>query len=185
MTEDQKNRHRRRKEDLVKPLAGIILALLLVIGIGAYTIVEIATEANTAARDAKTLAAKLARTTATIEQLRAETRAREAEGRERRDQQCELFERQHLDDVKQLRGTYKYLLRLPPSELRAPTNPLNEAVILQLRETERAATRDSAPDFCDEPGADAERRGAEPVGLPEPDPKVPRRPAALKGIGAR
>ena len=49
------------------------------------------------------------------------------------------------------------------------------------------ARTDVAPDFCDEPGAKAEKlwrdshgkQGAPPVGLPEPDPVVPQRPAGI------
>lgn len=88
------------------------------------------------------------------------------EASERRDQNCELFEADHLDDVKRLRGTYRYLM-LPVAE-QEPT--LTKLVFAQLPMLEREASADQAPAYCDEEG----------VGLPEPDPKVPERPEVLR-----
>ena len=84
------------------------------------------------------------------------------ESAERRDQTCNLFETDHLQDVRQLRATYRYLAGLPLEER---TRPLTQAVLQGLPQLEREARADPAPDFCDEPF----------VGLPEPDPVIPKR----------
>lgn len=94
----------------------------------------------------------------------AETQKRDS--RERIDQSCTLFERDHLTDVQRLRNTYRYLAQLRPSEV---DQPLNRFVIRALPETEREARQDTAPRYCDEPG----------LGLPEPDPVIPQRPQNL------
>lgn len=94
------------------------------------------------------------------------------EGAERRDQSCEQFEGDHLADVKRLKRTYAYLDKLPREEW---GKPITVAIVQQLPELEEQARKDSAPEFCDEPGAKAEARGEDPVGLPEPDPDVPDR----------
>jgi hypothetical protein len=83
-----------------------------------------------------------------------------AEGMERRDQTCVLFEREHLRHVIRLERTYDYLDGLPRRER---GSSLTRAVVRQLPELEVDARTDSAPPFCDEPG----------VGLPEPDPEPP------------
>lgn len=85
-----------------------------------------------------------------------------SEGRERRDQSCLQNERRHLDDVQQLRNTYEFLEHLPRSEW---GTPLTRAIVRQLPQIERDARVDVAPKFCDEHG----------IGLPEPDPVVPKR----------
>jgi hypothetical protein len=90
----------------------------------------------------------------------------EADVNDRRDQTCRLFERDHLADVERLRGTYKYLNGLAPVQFE---DTLNQAILRQLPDLESEARVDSAPDYCDEDG----------VGLPEPDPVVPKRPAGL------
>lgn len=84
------------------------------------------------------------------------------EGEKRRDQTCRIDERDHLGAVKRLRRTYGFLADLPRSEY--GTN-LTVAIVRQLPEVEREARQDVAPPFCDAPG----------VGLPEPDPELPRR----------
>ncbi len=91
----------------------------------------------------------------------------EDEGAGRRSQSCELFEAGHLADVKGLRRTYGYLAGLS-TEQRA--EPLNRLLLRVLPETEREARIDRAPAYCDEPR----------IGLPEPDPVLPERPAALR-----
>ena len=93
-------------------------------------------------------------------QAQADQLARES--RERRDQMCNLFERDHLADVTRLKRTYAYLDRLPRREW---GNPLTMAIVRQLPELEVEARQDAAPPFCDEPG----------IGLPEPDPELPAR----------
>jgi hypothetical protein len=92
--------------------------------------------------------------------------ATEREARERRDQMCRLFETDHAQDVERLRRTYAYLVRLTP-EQRAGN--LNQEVFRGLSQLEEEARLDSAPEFCDEPD----------VGLAEPDPVIPQRPARL------
>lgn len=95
---------------------------------------------------------------------------------ERRDQICLGAEQVHLNEVNALRDRYRYVLSLRPSERRAT---LNEFIIAQIPKTEADAKSDEAPDFCDEPGEAAEKRGAKPIGLPEPDPKIPARPKRI------
>ncbi len=96
-----------------------------------------------------------------------------AEGRDRRSQTCTTFESEHLQEVRQLRATYAYLLALTAQERRST---LNRFVIRQLPERERDARTDAdafgvtVPAYCDEPG----------IGLPEPDPVTPKRPASLQ-----
>lgn len=101
----------------------------------------------------------------------------DTEGVERRDQNCNILESQHLESVRGLRLTYDYLAGLTVAERQ---QPINRLLIAQLPQTERQARIDQAPEYCDEPGAAAEAKGAEPVGLPEPDPILPERPEALQ-----
>lgn len=97
----------------------------------------------------------------------------QAEGRDRRSQTCSTFESEHLQEVRQLSGTYAYLLALTPAERRST---LNRFVVKQLPELERNARSDSdnfgvrVPPYCDAPN----------VGLPEPDPVAPKRPKSLR-----
>ena len=91
----------------------------------------------------------------------------QSEGRERRTQTCTIQESKQAKDVRQLKATYRYLLSLRPDEL---DDTINVAVLHALTETERDAHLDDAPAFCDEPK----------IGLPEPDPKIPQRPEALR-----
>jgi len=92
----------------------------------------------------------------------------EMESRDRRDQICFQDERAHLREVNQLKRTYAYLVGLTPKQRE---QPLAKAIIRFLPQTEEDANTDEAPPFCDKPG----------VGLPEPDPVVPKRPAVLGG----
>lgn len=87
----------------------------------------------------------------------------EREQAERRDQLCGLFEADHLADVKVLQGRYRLLS--DPDRRALLGAGLTRLVVLGLGEIEREARTDTAPEFCDEPG----------VGLPEPDPVLPRR----------
>jgi hypothetical protein len=89
-----------------------------------------------------------------------------AEGAERRDQSCLHDEIDQRADVRGLRLTYKYIVKLTP---RQRATPFNALLIQQLPRSEREAGRDDAPPFCDEPG----------FGLPEPDQPIPDRPAEL------
>ena len=99
---------------------------------------------------------------ATAARARAAERARMADQVERLDQTCTLFETDYLEDVRQLKATYKYLLDLPESEWRLT---INQTVVRGLPRLEGEARTDSAPDFCDEPGR----------GLKEPGPVVPKK----------
>lgn len=92
----------------------------------------------------------------------------ERDGAERRDQTCKIFEGGHLEDIQRLRNTYRFLNENPRSEI-------TKAVVQGLPEQEKRARTDSAPEYCDEPGAAAEAKGAKPVGLSEPDPIPPKR----------
>lgn len=94
------------------------------------------------------------------------------EANERRDQTCRVLEGQHLTNVERLKATYHYLGTLPREDY---GKPLTLAVLRGLRTQEAEAREDQAPPFCDEPGVKAERAGAKPVGLPEPDPVLPKR----------
>lgn len=89
------------------------------------------------------------------------------EGIERRDQTCLLFERAHQVDVDRLRRTYSYLVTLDRMDL---DDPLNRAVQAQLPQVEADARGSRAPSYCDAQG----------VGLPEPNPEIPVRPAGLR-----
>jgi hypothetical protein len=98
--------------------------------------------------------------------LATQVRNLKREGAERRDQTCLLFEGQHLTEVKQLERTYEYLSGLSQAQL---SEPLNRAVMLGLSAQEEEA-KDRAPAYCDVKG----------VGLPEPDPVIPKRPEGLR-----
>lgn len=114
----------------------------------------------------------------TNEQTR-KTLAREAAiTRDSRDQFCLLAERDHRGKVRQLRETYEYLTDIPN---RDKASTLNTFIVANLPRTEQDAVTDQAPTICDRPG----------LGLPEPDPVLPRRPRldftppapkAVKGI---
>lgn len=96
-----------------------------------------------------------------------------------RNQICLSDEREHKDKVNQLVRTYDYIAKLKPSDY---DQTINVAVILQLPQTEKAGQTDTAPDFCDITrhvrGKDGKLHDVA-VGLPEPDPVVPKRPAQV------
>lgn len=89
--------------------------------------------------------------------------------RQGRDQICRSAEREHKRMVRGLRTTYGYLLSLNDQQLH---EPLNQILLGQLRRTESVARHDPAPAFCDNPG----------LGLPEPDPRIPHRPARINRL---
>jgi hypothetical protein len=114
-----------------------------------------------------------------------QTQARvERETRQRRHQICLGDEREHLAAVNRLERTYAYLVELDPER---PLSLLNQAILRQLPDIENDARTDQAPAFCDLPGEEVEtlwrrthgKRGSPPVGLQEPDPELPERPASL------
>ena len=80
-----------------------------------------------------------------------------------RDQVCRVFEGQHLREVESLRNTYVYLDRVVARHETGDT--LNQFIIRGLPATEVKARSDPAPAFCDKPN----------VGLPEPDPVLPKK----------
>jgi hypothetical protein len=91
----------------------------------------------------------------------------------RRSQTCESFESAYAEQIRRLENTYVFLT-LPGIKERSPD--LYALALRELTALETAARKDSdpfgprVPDYCDDEG----------VGLPEPDPKVPRRPADLR-----
>jgi hypothetical protein len=85
-------------------------------------------------------------------------------------QVCVLFERDELAAVVRLRNTYRYLLQLRPGE---EDDPINRFVIVNLPVTEAEAKAANAPAYCDR------KRDKKDVGLPEPDPKFPKRPRGI------
>jgi hypothetical protein len=92
---------------------------------------------------------------------------------ERRSQTCTWFEGDHLDDVQQLRRAYKRIPEALEFYLEAAPKRLHPflvgAVTSDVERLEAEARVDAAPEFCDE----------ESVGLPEPDPVIPKRPKNL------
>lgn len=103
----------------------------------------------------------------TLGKQEKQQRAAAAESVERRDQNCLLFERSQQRSVQALANTYKYLGGLTPRQL---AEPLNRAVLANLPQTISEAQTADAPPYCDDPG----------VGLPEPNPVVPKPPKGLR-----
>jgi hypothetical protein len=99
-------------------------------------------------------------------QATAYTRQIEHERARSMHQTCILFERYYNEAVTRVTNTYKYIGQLGPEERRTP---LNRFVIANLSRTERDARLSVAPRYCNGPD----------VGLPEPPPKIPRRPRDL------
>lgn len=152
----QENRNRRISARLSYLMVGVAVAVTIFFFIQSQNRIKEQTVANKAA----------------VAQI-------EAEGADRRNQNCEILERQHAETVRSLKLTYDYLAGLTPAQRQ---EPLNKLLITQLPQTEKQARIDQAPAYCDEPGAAAEAKGADPVGLPEPDPVIPKRPEVLNKI---
>lgn len=115
----------------------------------------------------------------------ANTQARiRAEGALRRSANCRVFENDHRDEVDQLIQSYSFY-EDPPQGLEALL--LDPRALAELAELERDAHSDLdkhgayVPRYCDVPGAKAEKAGAAPIGLPEPDPVIPKRPEGIPG----
>lgn len=85
----------------------------------------------------------------------------------RQDQICQLLEKQHRNDIQRLRSSYDYIERLPRKEL---NTSLNRAVIRNLPQLEEQVKL-KPPGFCSDKG----------VGLPGPNPEIPKRPVGLGG----
>ena len=88
------------------------------------------------------------------------------ESRERRDQNCLTFERDHQSEVDRLATTYGYLATLPAADRGTSINRAVVAGLPALREKVRALR---PPRYCNAAG----------VGLPEPGPSIPKRPKGL------
>lgn len=95
------------------------------------------------------------------------------EGTERRNDTCLTFEGAYLQEVTQLQRTYDFLA--PMSRHEQLSTPLNRAILKGLAKQELDVRSDldyngaRVPRYCDAPN----------VGLPEPDPKPPKRPRGL------
>lgn len=91
-----------------------------------------------------------------------------SEGKTRRDQACLVNEKKQREKVRQLSETYRFLLAQKAAG--EDSSVLYRFIVAALPQQEKNALLDEAAPFCDEPG----------IGLPEPDPRIPKRPAALK-----
>lgn len=95
-----------------------------------------------------------------------------SESTERRSQTCATFETQYVEEVRKVRDTYAYVAGLPQQDR---TSFLNRTIVKAVPEIERNARSESdasgvkVPAFCNERG----------VGLPEPSPPPPSRPAIV------
>lgn len=103
-----------------------------------------------------------------------------SEGHKREDQFCTSAEREHATWVRQYTDTILYLETVKKTAPQQLMDPINQFVILRLPETEKRAREDTAPPLCD-----GMHRGAVPffgeeseIGLPEPDPVLPKATAA-------
>jgi hypothetical protein len=118
---------------------------------------------------------------------------------QRQHQTCLLHEHDHRVDVRRLRTTYKFILNPPPG-----AGSLLPLALAGVRAAEEDA-RDRAPSYCDRkvmlplgfdkikgtrddnyvfPGRDGRLGTADDgyIGLEEPDPRTPRRPAEVDRI---
>lgn len=138
---------------------------------------DAATDAHDAANKAQH-AAKVAQHTANHNTRLAKTAkalaARiERESVYRRDQACRGLELGHRQEVKDLRRTYDFYAKPPPSFADLLDNPL---VLDGLRDDIKDAAKDQdqfgvfVPKYCDAPG----------IGLKEPDPIVPKVPERVR-----
>ena len=101
----------------------------------------------------------------TVEQVDQNVRTLRAETSERRNQTCELFERENRAAIDRLNRSYNYLSELSQPEL---IEPLNRAILSQIEQLELEA-RAKPPEFCLPPE----------VGLPDPPLPIPSRPPNL------
>lgn len=162
-----------------------VLVGVMIVGYGVGSLVlEVRELSSATAQAVHRIDAQQQRIDSQQTRIVAQQRQIEREGTRRRDQICLRDEREHLNAVNGLKLTYRYLGSLTQEQRR---DPINALLLDQLPRTELEAKTDSAPPFCDQPGVKAERRyrlgkpgGKPPIGLPEPDPKIPKRPAALK-----
>ena len=150
---------RSRTRILIAVIVAAGLAVGALLGVLASAIItnrDIADTANSAAMQSQQA----------VRQIKQESRGR-------RDQSCSLSEREHLEDIRTLRRAYRrtpkaleFYLQVAPRGFRPF---LRNAVYADLARLEKEARVDRAPEFCDAPG----------IGLPEPDPVVPKRPPNL------
>lgn len=108
------------------------------------------------------------------------------EGKKREDQFCASSEREHATLVRQYKDTLEYIDKLKEMPERLQ-EPINQFVISRLPDTESRARKDTAPPLCDKKSVKTLNPFSEPteVGLPEPDPVLPKRTAkeVLRSIG--
>lgn len=83
-----------------------------------------------------------------------------SESKDRRNQNCLVFEGSHKADVDNLKQTFKFLDRTRPDEW---DNTIIKFVARNVPKQYEEAKIDAAPEYCDEEG----------IGLPEPDPEIP------------
>lgn len=128
-----------------------LAAFLLVVGVSIFA----THQAQNAANDAQDTADAVAREVA-----------------QRKDQPCTHFEGAYQEEIDFLKRDYKLLTTTGPN---APLPDLQKFILDRIVYEEKQVKSDSdnhgayVPDYCDEPGA----------GNPEPDPKVPERPAKV------
>lgn len=111
-----------------------------------------------------------------IADLKHESKLRAQETAKRVNETCTINENKQLRDVLNLEKLYDYVLHLSKKDLRSS---LNKAVVAGIPQAESDAETDDAPSYCDKPGVEAEAHGADPIGLPEPDHKIPPRPKKI------
>lgn len=181
------DRRNDRADAIVLRLASLMYAMFIAVVILSIACTYAVVQSRHAA-DRSLQASRAASTVALDAQEQADTNAailkrQNLDRAQGRDEICTAAEREHKRMVRGLRTTYRYLLSLNDAQLQ---EPLNQLVLGQLRRTETTARHDPAPSFCDKPGVKAERLyrqgkpgGKPPVGLPEPDPRVPARPQAI------
>lgn len=164
---------------------------LLALALALYAVLEVQAESEQVGRLARE-SGRLARENGRLARENSQLIRKIArEGRERRDQTCRTFERDarlavkdFADARRRYRGTVRYLQSLPPAEANTTLNrtvrqalPRTRADVLsEWMEAKGAA----APPYCDKPGMKAERGGAVPVGLPEPNPRLPSRRTVMR-----
>lgn len=143
------------------------LLAFLWVGIAAFISYGSATDAALNAQGAAHTAQRAAQHGARL------ARKIEREGAQRRDQACRGLELAHKQEVKDLNRSYRFWEDPPPSFRDLLANPL---VLEKLSDDIRNARSDQdgygqfVPKYCDAPN----------VGLPEPDPKLPKPPRAIR-----
>ena len=157
---------------IVRLLGAVLAIALTAAAVGAFVTIRATVRAEDAADIAREAAQRAATNRVSLDRFLRESR-------ERRNEACRISEYEQAREVRQLRRTYEFLPRLLRED---PDGILAAASRGSLAALESDARTDNAPAYCDEPGVAAEARGEPPVGLPEPDPKIPPRPPGLRGL---